>query len=443
MKSNGIYICHSGTAGRYVSMRMTEKLEGKGYSVYKAHGQDEVKSAIADCTDFVVILSNDISKDKSSAFAKEIDLAFVMMKNIVTVTMPDTDFASLPPFLRYYLARCQTQLAIADYFDEFITELTAALISKPEGKSTASDTDTNGTDVYEGSEPFIFVSYSHKDSTRVLPLIKGLRERGFRLWYDEGIEAGTEWPAYIEEHLEKCACVLVFLSDNSIDSVNCRNEINVAAELPREMLVAQLDENVTYKHGMRLQLSSRQKIFCSRHKNSESLLSELAKAKILEPCRDKERTASAHSPKHSSRLGSDPKPTQTEKITSEEPSAKAKTPTKKAKTEKSKSTKAGKLLTLVSFALLLIGTICFEFDQIAYMFLAGALLSTLSVIFLKGVLWKLLSVVLNALNALMMAVQFYAHYIIDEIMLSFALFVAALVLHIIVLITAFKRKNSK
>ncbi len=148
--------------------------------------------------------------------------------------------------------------------------------------------------VYEGREPFIFVSYSHKDGKQVLPIIKGLSQMGFRIWYDEGIEAGTEWPAYIEEHLESCASVLVFLSDNSIESINCRNEINVSAELKKDMLVAQLTENVTYKYGMRLQLSSIQKIFCSRHDSIDSLLDELSNARTLAPC--KTALSASHDP---------------------------------------------------------------------------------------------------------------------------------------------------
>lgn len=45
---------------------------------------------------------------------------------------------------------------------------------------------------YEGSEPYIFVSYSHKDSATVLPVISELQAEGFRVWYDASIEAGTE-----------------------------------------------------------------------------------------------------------------------------------------------------------------------------------------------------------------------------------------------------------
>ena len=54
---------------------------------------------------------------------------------------------------------------------------------------------------YEGDEDYIFVSYAHKDSDFVLPIIDNLHDLGYRLWFDEGIEASAEWPEYIEKLL--------------------------------------------------------------------------------------------------------------------------------------------------------------------------------------------------------------------------------------------------
>ena len=44
--------------------------------------------------------------------------------------------------------------------------------------------------VYRGEKPYIFVSYAHVDSETVLPIAEELHKRGYRVWYDEGIEAG-------------------------------------------------------------------------------------------------------------------------------------------------------------------------------------------------------------------------------------------------------------
>lgn len=63
---------------------------------------------------------------------------------------------------------------------------------------------------YEGTQPYIFVSYAHKNDAAVLEIIGTLQSRGFRVWYDEGIEAGSEWPESIASHLERAQLVLAF-----------------------------------------------------------------------------------------------------------------------------------------------------------------------------------------------------------------------------------------
>ncbi len=91
---------------------------------------------------------------------------------------------------------------------------------------------------YEGNDPYIFVSYAHKDSERVLPVIHQLYERKYRVWYDEGIKPGSEWPKNIAIHLQKAAAVLVFVSKNSLASPNCKNEISRAPKDKKMILVS-------------------------------------------------------------------------------------------------------------------------------------------------------------------------------------------------------------
>ncbi len=139
--------------------------------------------------------------------------------------------------------------------------------------------------IYEGEKNYIFVSYAHKDAEIVLPIVDALIAGGFRVWYDQGIEAGTEWPAYIEEHLLGCERMLAFLSPNSVESINCRNEINLAATENKEMLVVYLEET-KLKHGLGLQLGAKQSLFRYRHEEDKTFLEELLKAKLLQCCRE-------------------------------------------------------------------------------------------------------------------------------------------------------------
>ena len=137
--------------------------------------------------------------------------------------------------------------------------------------------------IYEGNENYIFISYAHKDSQKVLPIIDVLIERGFRVWYDAGIEAGTEWPEYIEEHLNNASAVLVFMTPNTVESKNCRNEINYALDLEKEMLIVYLEDTSLAK-GMRLQLNSTQSLFKKNHFSNETFIHELINARILQNC---------------------------------------------------------------------------------------------------------------------------------------------------------------
>ncbi len=135
---------------------------------------------------------------------------------------------------------------------------------------------------YEGNDPYIFISYAHKDSCRVLPLIAKMEKAGLRVWFDKGIEAGTEWPEYIEEHLIQADSVVVFLSNASVASLNCRNEINLAFAEKKKLLAVYLEET-ELRHGMRLQLSSVQSLFAYKKEEDGALVEQFRTLRLLAP----------------------------------------------------------------------------------------------------------------------------------------------------------------
>jgi len=139
----------------------------------------------------------------------------------------------------------------------------------------------------ENKESYIFISYAHLDSERVLPIIKVLTAKGFRVWYDAGIEAGTEWPEYIAKRLEGSASVVAFLSHASVASFNCRQEINYAIDLEKPLMIVYLEE-LELTGGMRMRLGLSQAMFYYRHPSLESFVSELSRSELLEPCLAKE-----------------------------------------------------------------------------------------------------------------------------------------------------------
>lgn len=137
--------------------------------------------------------------------------------------------------------------------------------------------------IYEGAQPYVFLSYAHMDSGRVLPIFRKLEEGNYRIWYDGSIEAGTEWSDYIAEHLEKSGCFLAFLSKNYLNSQNCKQEINYALDLDIPILVVYM-EDVTLTGGLRMRLGMVQALFYHHYRSDAAFLADLFRSTLLTPC---------------------------------------------------------------------------------------------------------------------------------------------------------------
>ena len=137
---------------------------------------------------------------------------------------------------------------------------------------------------YEGNRPFIFVSYAHKDSREVFDLIEKLAARGYRIWYDEGIEPGSEWPENIANHLLHAEMVLAMITNDSMDSVNCRREINYAMSKGKPLLSVVL-EKTEIPAGMELQLSSQQSVLRYNFTDENRFLDKIESCSYMEPCK--------------------------------------------------------------------------------------------------------------------------------------------------------------
>ena len=119
---------------------------------------------------------------------------------------------------------------------------------------------------YKGDEPYIFVSYSHQDADIVFPGIQRLRDQGFNIWYDEGINPGASWREELAESILGCDLFIILVSPQSADSDNCLKEVNYALEHDRALLAIH-QETTQLSPGLELALSDRQAIF--RHELTE------------------------------------------------------------------------------------------------------------------------------------------------------------------------------
>lgn len=138
--------------------------------------------------------------------------------------------------------------------------------------------------------PYAFISYSHRDSDRVIPVLDRLEQRGVAIWYDQGIEVGSEWPEFIAQALVGAQCVIVFITPNSVASQNCRREINFAISKGIDVVAAYL-EPTELSPGMELQLNTLQALFREYYPDDGSFADALATARVLQPCIDAAGTA--------------------------------------------------------------------------------------------------------------------------------------------------------
>lgn len=136
---------------------------------------------------------------------------------------------------------------------------------------------------YEGSENYIFISYAHKDTDKVFPILKQLQDRGYRIWYDDGIAPGSEWPENIAQHLDGAAMTIAFISPNSMASPNCRREINFALSRQKAFLSVVLNPT-EMPLGMELQLSAQQSVIRYNYRTEEQFIQKICSCPDLACC---------------------------------------------------------------------------------------------------------------------------------------------------------------
>ena len=121
---------------------------------------------------------------------------------------------------------------------------------------------------YHGDQPYVFISYAHKDSDVVLPIIDRLQRDGYRVWYDEGIPPGSNWDEYISEHLDRCANVLGFLSKAYVKSHNCRDELALTRQKGKPMHLVYVDD-VELSPGLKMRYGRIQALFLQKMPEAE------------------------------------------------------------------------------------------------------------------------------------------------------------------------------
>lgn len=144
---------------------------------------------------------------------------------------------------------------------------------------------------YKGEQPFIFISYSHQNMNEANSIIKLLQKDNYRVWYDEGIDPGSEWDENIASHVEKCGYFIALLSEEYLQSSNCKDELNYARELEKPRLLVYL-KDVQLPGGMKMRLSRLQAIHKYKYNSEEIFIEKLEETEYLNLCRESFRITS-------------------------------------------------------------------------------------------------------------------------------------------------------
>ena len=108
---------------------------------------------------------------------------------------------------------------------------------------------------YDGDQPYIFISYAHANSPAVMEVVQELHHRGFRIWYDDGIEVGSEWQENIAQHLADASLMIAFVSNAYMRSDNCRKEMHYAVSKKKNLINIFLEET-KLTPGMEMQIGN-------------------------------------------------------------------------------------------------------------------------------------------------------------------------------------------
>jgi len=215
------YICYAGEDAPAVAAA-TDALHDAGFSLWMQQKDDSYTRDVAlidDVIDFsamvIVFLSKNSVPDDDLMLAEYAYAASVLRKTCLPVWLDDT--AELPSAVAMLTASHERVTP------DTLTEFMAAHFDEASSLHSAADAKRREVaqrpcPAFEGDEPFAFVSYSHDDAAKVFPAIKDLYERGWQLWYDEGIRLSDRYITAIANRVRDCKLVLLMLTANAMDS---------------------------------------------------------------------------------------------------------------------------------------------------------------------------------------------------------------------------------
>ena len=97
------------------------------------------------------------------------------------------------------------------------------------------------SNIYTGTDSFIFFSFSQNNETLIKNMINDLCLKKCHIWYDRGIENGVEWDE-VAERISSCTLFLAFIDNAFLMSHTCKSELNFAEKMNCNLLFVLLED---------------------------------------------------------------------------------------------------------------------------------------------------------------------------------------------------------
>ncbi len=137
--------------------------------------------------------------------------------------------------------------------------------------------------IYEEIAPFAYVSYSHLDKELICPILRQIQIDSYRFWCDEGIYVDKKWDETIAEKIDTSEIFLALITDNYLESGNCKDELNYARDLNKEILLIFL-QDITPSGNQAIRMGQIPAIFKSKYQCEKDFYTELYSLKALNRC---------------------------------------------------------------------------------------------------------------------------------------------------------------
>lgn len=282
--SKPIYIVYE-DRDRDEAGRIVSAIEEKGFPCYlrareqNPHNFAAFSAAIRSALMAVILIGEYAGKDLEREIASVSNLHKPMICASLTESKSEKSNKTV---FQYYLAAAEILPLSQEGGEQKLLSQIAEMMAKL-GNRTNQASSAKPNKPYDGKEPYIFISYSHKDMDKVFPVVRKLQDEGFRVWYDEGIDPATEWDENIAQHISDCGCMIAFISENYVQSNNCKDEINFARDLDKPRLLVYLEET-KLPMGMAMRLMRIQAIHAYKYSEKSEFYSKLLSTTVIHMC---------------------------------------------------------------------------------------------------------------------------------------------------------------